>query len=188
MREKTKKLITKPIVYGVFGTILLISVYFAILSVANSFEHTLFQFYSMWYFIVILSLGFGIQVGLWTHVKNYTNTNPDANITATMGASGGVSSVSMAACCAHHVTDFLPILGLSAAALFLTKYQTFFILFGIVSNVVGVLIMLSTIQTHKLYDTQSKFRKIMQINMRGLLKITVVVGAIVLLWNYMIII
>ncbi len=35
-----------------------------------------------------------------------------------MGTSGGTSVTAMVACCLHHVTDVLPILGVSAAAEF----------------------------------------------------------------------
>jgi hypothetical protein len=48
----------------------------------------------------------------------------------------------MVACCLHHVTDVLPVLGLSAAATFLTRYQRPFMLMGLGMNLVGVLVML----------------------------------------------
>ncbi len=52
----------------------------------------------------------------------------------------------MAACCAHHLTDVLPNLGLSGLATFLASYQVLFIVIGVLSNVVGITIMLETIQ------------------------------------------
>ena len=51
-----------------------------------------------------------------------------------MGTSGGTSVTAMVACCLHHVTDVLPILGLSAAATFLTRYQRPFMLIGLGMN------------------------------------------------------
>jgi len=48
----------------------------------------------------------------------------------------------MAACCAHHLVDLLPILGLSAAALFLSEYQEQLLIFGILANVIGIAMML----------------------------------------------
>jgi hypothetical protein len=47
----------------------------------------------------------------------------------------------MVACCLHHVTDVLPVLGLSAAATFLTRYQRPFMLFGLGMNLVGIVFM-----------------------------------------------
>ena len=59
-----------------------------------------------------------------------------------MGTSGGTSVTAMIACCLHHVTDVLPILGLSAAATFLTRYQRPFMLVGLGMNIIGVIVML----------------------------------------------
>lgn len=59
-----------------------------------------------------------------------------------IGASGGTSATAMVACCIHHVTDVLPILGLSAAASFLTRYQRPFMLIGLAMNLIGIGVML----------------------------------------------
>ena len=59
-----------------------------------------------------------------------------------MGACGGTSATAMVACCIHHVTDVLPILGLSAAASFLTRYQRPFMLTGLAMNLIGIGVML----------------------------------------------
>jgi hypothetical protein len=48
----------------------------------------------------------------------------------------------MVACCLHHVTDVLPVLGLSAAATFLTRYQRPFMLASLGVNLIGILVML----------------------------------------------
>lgn len=48
----------------------------------------------------------------------------------------------MVACCAHHVTDVLPILGLTAAATFLAEYQTAFMLVGLGTTFLGILVIL----------------------------------------------
>jgi hypothetical protein len=62
--------------------------------------------------------------------------------TEPLGASGGTSATAMVACCIHHVTDVLPILGLSAAASFLTRYQRPFMLVGLIMNLIGIGVML----------------------------------------------
>jgi len=62
-----------------------------------------------------------------------------------MGTSGGTSVTAMVACCIHHVTDVLPVLGLSAAATFLTRYQHPFLLVGLGMNTVGILVMLTVL-------------------------------------------
>ena len=59
-----------------------------------------------------------------------------------MGAGGTTSTVAMVACCVHHVTDVLPILGLTAAATFLAKYQTAFMWVGLGTTLIGIVVML----------------------------------------------
>ncbi|MBI2332111.1 MAG: hypothetical protein HYU84_08140, partial [Chloroflexi bacterium] len=61
---------------------------------------------------------------------------------ALMGTSGGTSVTAMVACCLHHVTDVLPILGLSAAATYLTRYQRPFMLVSLGLNILGIVVML----------------------------------------------
>lgn len=58
------------------------------------------------------------------------------------GTSTAVSGMAMVACCAHHAVDLLPILGLSAAALFLSEYQEQLLIFGVVANLIGISMML----------------------------------------------
>ncbi len=55
----------------------------------------------------------------------------------------------MVACCAHHLTDVLPMLGLSSAALFLGTYKTWFLAFGLVSNLAGIAFLLRQLHRHR---------------------------------------
>src|SRR4030065_442817 len=58
------------------------------------------------------------------------------------GAGGTTSTIAMVACCAHHVADVLPILGLTAAATFLAQYRIVFMLVGLGTTLLGILIMI----------------------------------------------
>ena len=55
----------------------------------------------------------------------------------------------MLACCAHHLTDVLPILGLSSAAIFLNLYKTPLLWLGIGMNLVGIVYMLRKIREQR---------------------------------------
>ena len=66
-----------------------------------------------------------------------------------MGTSGGTSVTAMVACCLHHVTDVLPVLGLSAAATFLTRYQRPFMLTSLGVNLIGILVMLMVLSRER---------------------------------------
>jgi hypothetical protein len=48
----------------------------------------------------------------------------------------------MLACCAHHLTDVLPLLGVSAAAVFLNAYKTPLLWLGVLMNLAGVAYLL----------------------------------------------
>jgi hypothetical protein len=74
-----------------------------------------------------------------------------------MGASGGTSATAMVACCIHHVTDVLPILGISAAASFLTRYQRPFMLVGLAMNFIGIIVMLAV-----LYRERRKLQPVLE--------------------------
>ena len=47
----------------------------------------------------------------------------------------------MLACCAHHLVDLLPLVGLSAAAVFLNAYKTPLFLVGIGMNLIGIIVI-----------------------------------------------
>lgn len=141
----------KEIRNGIIAGVSLILFYFVIMTVSSaSLSATLSQFKQLWYWMMALSLGFGIQVGLFTHLKIIIN---DRQIVSGAGAvtatSTGTSAASMVACCAHHLSEVLPIIGLSGFAIFLTRYQIPIIVFGIVMNLIGIIYMLKTINKIK---------------------------------------
>ncbi len=139
----------RHILIGIGAAILLLLVYMGIITLAEGIEHALEQTAEMWYWVVALAGGFGIQAGLFSFIRQGLRERK-ASATASVATSGGISAGSMAACCAHHLTDFLPILGLSGLATFLASYQVLFIIIGVLSNLVGITIMLESIQRHGL--------------------------------------
>ncbi|GFP26845.1 hypothetical protein HKBW3S43_00875 [Candidatus Hakubella thermalkaliphila] len=174
----------KPIIIGAIGATGLLIIYFGILTWVNSFSHALEQFSEMWYWISILVVGFGIQLGLYSYIR-FSIRKKVTGATAEVAAAGGISTGSMIACCAHHITDVLPIIGLSAAAVFLVKYQLPFILLGIFSNLVGITMMLNVIQKHKLYQKESILSAIRRYNMKRVRNITVVLSIIIVSFSFL---
>lgn len=47
----------------------------------------------------------------------------------------------MVACCAHHVTDVLPVLGLTATTTFLAEYRLYFMVLGLGMTLAGIAVM-----------------------------------------------
>lgn len=136
----------KYILLGLLATALLLSLYLLVMSIASrSISSTFLQFYEMWYWIATLSIGFGVQAGLYFYLRDLVKRN-NHSATGIAAASTGTSSVSMIACCAHHLTEILPLVGLSGAAIFLTNYQIPLIILGIIMNIGGIMYMLQVIQ------------------------------------------
>ena len=77
------------------------------------------QFGQFWYLIAPIIITFAFQVYLSTK---------------TTWVSGPTSAISMAACCAHHVADLIPLVGLVSAASFLVKYQIPAMVFALLLN------------------------------------------------------
>ncbi|MDV3277183.1 MAG: hypothetical protein LYZ69_01790 [Nitrososphaerales archaeon] len=149
-------------IHGLIGGLGLLSVYFAIVTLAQGFGHAVAEFISLSHLMVPLVVGFGIQVSLFSYTRHYAKAIQSS---ASVTAGGGVSTASMIACCAHHVTDLVPFAGITAAAIFLTAYQTFFIFIGLLSNMVGITVMLAIIQKHRLYNPQGLLARIMTVDM-----------------------
>ena len=143
----------KEIRNGLIAGLSLLIFYFLVMTVSStSLSATIAQFRQLWYWMIALSLGFGIQVSLFTHLKILIKDNRIINSAgAVTAASTGTSGASMIACCAHHLTEILPIIGLSGFAIFLTRYQIPIIVFGIAMNLLGIIYMLKTIAKIKTY-------------------------------------
>ncbi|MBE3577557.1 MAG: hypothetical protein IMX00_07675 [Limnochordales bacterium] len=65
---------------------------------------------------------------------------------AVTAGSTGVSATAMLACCAHHLADLLPILGLSAGAAFVNEIKTPLAFVGLAVNLGGIAFMLYQIR------------------------------------------
>ena len=133
-----------PAVAGLAGAMLLTGLYFAIVSLAESPAHAAQLFWKDRAIVLPITLGFGVQVALYTVLKKrlfvpVAETGPSGALT---GASGGMSAVAMVACCAHHAADVLPLVGLTAAATLLAEYRIPFMLVGLGTTIAGIAVML----------------------------------------------
>ncbi len=135
-----------PTLFGILGSVLLLSLYLGLVTLAQGFSHAAELLLQDWYLVVPIALGFGIQVSLFFYMRRVLQLRKGTgSATALAGAGTGTSSVAMLACCAHHVTDVLPLVGLSGAAMFLADYREPLMVLGIAVNLVGIVVMLRTI-------------------------------------------
>jgi hypothetical protein len=169
----------KHVLIGAIGSGSLLSLYLVVLGVAGSLNHVIEQFVSMWYWIVLLAGGFGFQLGLYSFIRTGLKQKSRAS-TAEVAASGGLSTGAMIACCAHHLADVLPLLGLTAASLFLVRYQLPFILLGVLSNLVGITMMLAIIQKHGLRLEQRFIKWLLSFNQAKVRTAILIFSAVIL--------
>ncbi|HSJ55249.1 MAG TPA: hypothetical protein VLC52_16025 [Anaerolineae bacterium] len=133
---------------GVLGAALLAGVYMGIVTLAQGWQHALTLFWEDRFLVTPIIAGFGTQVGLYTYLRFGLGGAPRGS-GAVAGAGGGTSTAAMVACCAHHVTDLLPLVGLSAATAFLANYKVPFMLLGLAMNLVGIGLALRTIRQQR---------------------------------------
>ncbi len=100
----------KSILYGTLASAILLGVYFAVLSFVSGWTFAQSQFAVYWYFIVSLALGFGIQVGLYSYLKQSIKNNKMLSSGKTIAITGTTSSLSMISCCVHYLVNIIPIL------------------------------------------------------------------------------
>jgi len=124
----------KPLLWGLVAASLLIGFYLAVITLAQDWAHARDQLEADRWFVGAISTGFGLQVGLFVYLRSlHARSNP-----GTMAASTGTSTAAMLACCAHHLADALPLIGLSGAAVFLNDFKGPILWAGIVMNGLGI--------------------------------------------------
>ncbi|NJD27189.1 MAG: hypothetical protein FIA92_02705 [Chloroflexi bacterium] len=129
----------RSVAAGAVGAAALLLVYLAIITIAQGLDHAIEQLAADAIFVGLIALGFGTQIALFVELRAVDRHHrASAAVTA---AGTGTSAAAMLACCAHHLVDLLPLVGLSAAAVFLNAYKTPLFLIGIAMNVVGIIVI-----------------------------------------------
>lgn len=127
---------------GFLAAIVLLAVYLVIVSLVSGWDFAKDQFGQFWYFIVSLSVGFGIQIGLYSFLKNSIKQNISAGVVTTTAAT---STAAMISCCAHYLVNILPVLGAVGIITIISQYQIQFFWLGLIFNLAGIVYMISRI-------------------------------------------
>ena len=144
-----------PVVAGILAALAMFGVYIFILTVFQDFSHAMQQAAQDWLWVGLVALGFGTQIGLYAYLRVIIHAAKAAGATAMTGAGTGTSTLGMIACCAHHLTDIAPLVGLtgagglSGAIGFFTEWKYAFIGLGLVMNAIGIVVTLRTIRKSK---------------------------------------
>ena len=133
-----------PALAMIGGSALMAGIFFGVFSWLEGWDYAVYQFGRDRDYVVAIILAFGVQSALYSVIRFglYAPVASPAASGAMMGTSGGTSATAMVACCLHHVTNVVPILGLSAGTAFLARYQREFLQLSLAMNVVGILVML----------------------------------------------
>jgi hypothetical protein len=118
---------------------------------SGSWEHLADQVRADWYLLVIVVTGFGAQVGMLSELRRRQRlTAVDA---AAGGAGAGAATAGMIACCAHHLADLLPFVGLAGLATFLYDYRLAFVGVGIAINAIAIVLILRRLRAIARHET-----------------------------------
>ena len=138
--------VVRPILYGGLAATGLVVFFLGTITLAQGWTHAVQQLADDRWFVLAILIGFGTQVGLFAYLRGL-----HARMSASsVAASTGTSTTAMLACCAHHLVDVLPIVGLSGAAIFLNAYRTPLLWLGVAMNAAGVLYMLRQVRRQRI--------------------------------------
>ena len=130
---------TKSWLYGIAGILIVVFVNIIVLSLLDFPLMAIGLIKKYFILLVLLIGGFGLQIGLFTYFNGLNAISCSTTI-----ASGGISGISMTLCCSHYLLNILPFLGsligISALAT-LSRYTIYFLLFGILSNGIGISVL-----------------------------------------------
>ncbi len=133
-----KSLLKNPFIFGASIGILVVIFNISIASLAEGSIKKGFEvFLNNGIFVYLIPLAVSIQMVLFRYHRNITTGNMAGS--EKMGMAGSAtSSLTMVACCLHHVNDILPSVGLIlAASSFLIQYKDAIIIIGLLANVAG---------------------------------------------------
>jgi Cu+-exporting ATPase len=135
----------RPYLIGVAAALLVVGFYLGLITLTSDWYNARAEFgeYGLW--VVALAVGLGVQAILFTLLRAWHRERPMTAAKCALATSGGFSTIAMAVCCSHYLFAFLPAFGLpflSTAAASLADYQAYFFLAGVLSNLLGIGLMI----------------------------------------------
>lgn len=128
----------KYLAKGVLASVALLIFYVLVMSLTGgSWQATWSQFKALWWLMIPLAAGFGIQVGMYSKLKEAVRIKTKGALVA----GGSTAAAGMVACCAHHLTDVLPFLGLAGVSIFMVRYQVPILALSLAINIIGIQVM-----------------------------------------------
>lgn len=126
-----------PLTAGIVATAVMLAVYFGVLTLVSGWSFTASEFAKYWYYILPLVAGFGLQIGLYAALKRQLAQHHTGG--KMVAASGTTSTAAMLSCCAHYLTNVLPVIGATGAVTLIAHYQVELFWLGLAFNAAGIL-------------------------------------------------
>lgn len=136
MNEMSPSAKGRPVLFGGLASVFLFGAYFGILTLVSGWSFAVDQFAEFWYFIVLLAVGFGIQVGLFVRLRGLVGAARESGVV--VATSGTTSTAAMISCCAHYLANIAPVLGATGLVAFAAQFQTELFWLGLLFNAAGV--------------------------------------------------
>ncbi|MDO8505936.1 MAG: hypothetical protein Q7S48_05190 [bacterium] len=140
----------RAIIFGVIASAALLALYFSVLGKISGWQYTKSQFIADWYWIVALSIGFGIQVSLFSYARALHKSRMSGKM---LGVTGATSGAAMLACCTHYLVNVFPFLGIAGLATFVGQYQTWLFAVGVLFNLGGIAYLIAKL--HSIYGNKN---------------------------------
>lgn len=152
--QATKRVVpfVLPVLAGFVAALAMAGVYLGVLTILQSPAHAVEQLTTDGLWVGLVAVGFGAQIGMYTHLRLVLRAAKAAGATAMTGAGTGTSTLGMLACCAHHLTDLAPLVALtgvsslSGAISLFTEWKYAFIGLGLVMNAIGIVVTMRTVR------------------------------------------
>ncbi len=134
-----------PVTAFFIGASLIAGAYSGIFTWLQGWDYAKAQFSANRGYVVPIWIAFGVQAAIYSvlRFRLLVPMGSTAHGGAMLGTTGGTSVTTMVACCLHHVADVLPILGISAVATFLARYQRPFMRLSLAINLIAITLMVS---------------------------------------------
>lgn len=120
---------------GAIATPVLLLVFAGIVSAVSGVQGLRQQWAQYWPYILALAIGFGIQVGLYAHLRHLVSAASSKGVVA---VSGITSTGAMISCCAHYLANVIPFIGAAGVATLIGQYQIELFWVGLASNALGI--------------------------------------------------
>ena len=139
VKQFLKGVFRNPLSFGILAGILVFIFNISLVAlIGGSLDTGISVFEENGVYSYIIPLAVGVQMGLFRHHRNITSESKLCGSEKVGIAGSATSTVSMAVCCLHHVTELVPAFGFFLATTsFLTEYKDAIIMAGLLANVAG---------------------------------------------------